>query len=461
MHSNFEFIEGTSASKPFKKYMETYKSTNTLNTAVIKGNGKKGGSEFVVNYKGKDISGKELKDQLEQWARYGTIEKDAASSMQSLCDGKVDLKGQYYVLIGAGSAMGPYYKLLEHGATVVCVDIPGKWGERPAGMWKRLIEVARNSPGEILIPLSDVEQKQCKTDDELIAAAGCNLMEAPAQILKWLKTIAEDHQLCVGNYTYLDGELHVKLAIAADSIISGLCHARPDTKVAFLCTPTDLHVINDDAYNAAVSNYGWHFGRGIEAFFQLISFGKYLKKNASKPLKTNNANKTLKIVDGLSVAQGPNYALAKRLQHWRAMIAYDQGHVVSSNIAPSTATLSVVSNRTFGWAYGGMPYFKPYEIFQQETTNGVMGAMLIYDTTDKKSASNPKNRKSYEIDNTLELFKHNSVHGGTWRAAYTVDSIGEVSVLIHFLGGPGAFIPMCFLLMGLAYTAFLHYTGAL
>lgn len=143
------------------------------------------------------------------------------------------------------------------------------------------------------------------------------------------------------------------------------------------------------------------------------------------------------------------------------MIAYDQGHVVSSNIAPSTATLSVVSNRTFGWAYGGMPYFKPYEIFQQETTNGVMGAMLIYDTTDKKSASNPKNRKSYEIDNTLELFKHNSVHGGTWRAAYTVDSIGEVSVLIHFLGGPGAFIPMCFLLMGLAYTAFLHYTGAL
>ena len=71
-------------------------------------------------------------------------------------------------------------------------------------------------------------------------------------------------------------------------------------------------------------------------------------------------------------------ALAKRLQHWRAMVAYNNGHRVSSNIAPSTATLSVVSNRTFGWAYGGMPYFPPYEIFQQETTNAIMTGKYTY-----------------------------------------------------------------------------------
>ena len=169
----------------------------------------------------------------------------------------------------------------------------------------------------------------------------------------------------------------------------------------------------------------------------------------------------MKIVDGLSVAQGPNYALAKRLQHWRAMIAYEDGHTVSSNIAPSTATLSVVSNRTFGWAYGGMPYFKPYEIFQQETTNGVMGAMLIYDTIDKKSAANPKQRKQYMIDNTLELFKHNSVHGGVWRAAYTVDSIGEVSVLIHFLGGPKLFLPVVASFWALVVLAYMYFSGQL
>ena len=38
-------------------------------------------------------------------------------------------------MIGAGSAMGPFPKLLEMGATVVAIDIPGAWGKggkRPA-----------------------------------------------------------------------------------------------------------------------------------------------------------------------------------------------------------------------------------------------------------------------------------------------------------------------------------------
>ena len=147
------------------------------------------------------------------------------------------------------------------------------------------------------------------------------------------------------------------------------------------------------------------------------------------------------------MAQGPNYALAKRLQHWRAMLWFEAGGVVSSNIAPSTATISVVSNRSFGWAYGGMPYFKPFEIFQQETTNALMAALLIADTTQRDSPADPKNRKIYGIDNVMELFKFNSVHGGVWRAAYAVDSIGEVSVLIHFLGGPKAFLPLMFAIM--------------
>jgi hypothetical protein len=461
MHSQFEFVDGDAAPTTFKKYMTGYRSTNALNTAVIHGKERGGGRQLTVKYKGTDISGDKLKSQFEAWAQYGTIEKDAALSLQSMCDGKLDLKGQYYVLIGAGSAMGPYSKLLEHGATVVCIDIPGKWGERPAAMWQRLIDVAHNSSGSIVFPISGCTQASCKDDAALIAAAGCNLTEAPAQILDWLNGIAKDNALCVGNYTYLDGDMHVKLALAADAIIAGLCSSRKDTKVAFLCTPTDLHVINDEAHKVAVANWGWHPGRAVEAFFNLVSFGKYLKKNACTPLKTSDSNKTLKIVDGLSVAQGPNYALAKRLQHWRAMIAFEEGHVVSSNIAPSTATLSVVSNRTFGWAYGGMPYFKPYEIFQQETTNGVMGAMLMYDTTDKNSAANPKKRKTYGIDNTMELFKWNSVHGGVWRAAYTVDSIGEVSVLIHFLGGPKLFLPMIALFWGLVCAGYMHYTGTL
>lgn len=294
---------------------------------------------------------------------------------------------RYFVVIGAGSAMGPYTKLLEHGANVIAIDIPGAWGEGPKKMWERLVTTARKSSGKLFFPLSK-PQNQCATDADLFGSAGCNLTEQPAKILAWIKSIPipESASITIGNYTYLDSDMHVKLSLAADALIKGLTKARPNnTSVAFLCTPTDLHVIPEDAYRASLANYGFHPGKFVELMIHLLSMGKFLRKNALPPAKTSDGG-NLKIVDGLSVAQGPNYALAKRLQHWRAMVEFNAGRVVSSNIAPSTATLSVVSNKTFAWAYGGMPYFKPFEIFQQETTNAVMEAMLVADVTQPDSS---------------------------------------------------------------------------
>jgi hypothetical protein len=158
----------------------------------------------------------------------------------------------------------------------------------------------------------------------------------------------------------------------------------------------------------------------------MLSSGKFLRKNYRAPIKVGGEE--FYLVNGISVAQGPNYALAKRMQHWRAIIAHSKGCIVSSNIAPSTSTVSVVHNRTFAWAYEGMPYFKPYEIFAPETSNAVMSAILFSDLNNPKSVANPKNK----LANPNQLFSYNSFHGGLWRAAYEVDSIGETSVLIYF-----------------------------
>jgi hypothetical protein len=65
------------------------------------------------------------------------------------------------------------------------------------------------------------------------------------------------------------------------------------------------------------------------------------------------------------------------------------------------------------------------------------------------------------VKNTLELFKLNSVHGGVWRAAYTVDSIGEVSVIIHFLGGPKLFLYVVALVLSAIVFGVLKFTGRL
>ena len=76
----------------------------------------------------------------------------------------------------------------------------------------------------------------------------------------------------------------------------------------------------------------------------------------------------------------------------RAVIARSKGCIVCSNIAPSTSTVSVVHNRTFAWAYEGMPYFEPYEIFAPETSNAVMSAILFSDLNNPKSVANPKTK---------------------------------------------------------------------
>ena len=159
---------------------------------------------------------------------------------------------------------------------------------------------------------------------------------------------------------------------------------------------------------------------------QLLSQKKLLKKNMRKPVPGEGGDYYL--VNGVSVAQGPNYILAKRMQHWRAIIARSKGCIVSSNIAPATSTQSVVQNRTFAWAYEGMPYFTPYEIFEPATSNAVMSAILFSDLNNAKSSGNPKNK----LSNPNQLFSYGSFHGGNWRCAYMVDSIGETSVLLYF-----------------------------
>eukprot|EP00468_Gymnochlora_sp_CCMP2014_P006048 CAMPEP_0167761074 /NCGR_PEP_ID=MMETSP0110_2-20121227/11953_1 /TAXON_ID=629695 /ORGANISM="Gymnochlora sp., Strain CCMP2014" /LENGTH=814 /DNA_ID=CAMNT_0007647683 /DNA_START=1116 /DNA_END=3560 /DNA_ORIENTATION=+ len=454
MHKHFQFRDANGNLTSFEKQMER-KDTCLKGVYRIDNTESKNSAEFTVPYKKRGVEnplkGAEIKKLAEKWAAYGTIEPDAADALKKVVDNPkwLDLKDYYFVLIGASSAMGPYLKLMELGANVIALDIPGKW-ERPGGRpspWRKIMKVAKDSKGKLIFPLSK-KASECKTEDEIVKAAGGDLINQPADILNWLMNLDEvkdkKNHIVIGNYTYLDGGLHVLLSLASDAIMKEVAARRPKgkTTLCYLCTPTDLHVIPEDASKAAETNVSMSaltrpLSFIVESLLKVVSGGKWLVGNVYR--KDSHS-----MVDGLVVNQGPNYALAKRLQHWRAILAYNEGIPVSSNIAPSTATLSVVKARTFKWAYGGIPFFKPYEIFDQETTNSVMTAALIHDLRSPASAANPKNKESKEtpVTNCLELFKYTSFHGGVWRSGYKMDSLGVVSVLIYFLGGPSLFVPV-------------------
>jgi hypothetical protein len=214
-----------------------------------------------------------------------------------------------------------------------------------------------------------------------------------------------------------------------DAIIRDVTNERKGG-AAYLCTPTDCHVIPAEAAAAQAVNRG----AGLYARISGMIGGALgaMKNNSRKPIVAENGEK-FNTVDALINAQGPNYALAKRFQHWRAIIAREEaGSKVSSNIAPSTSTVSVTHNKMFALAYQGMPNFKPMEVFAPETSNAVMAALLINDIRNPESKSNPKNK----LRNPLELFAYEGFHGGTWRIGWTMDSIGAPSVIAGLFQDP-------------------------
>lgn len=418
LHNNFEFIRDGKTYK-FAEAMSSIKGA--FETGVIEGQKPKPQQfEYEVPYLDKTLKGKALLDQLDKWVQYGTIEPEARDAIALVAKNPkwLDLSDKYFVLLGAGSAMGPLLVLMALGANVIAIDL-----DRPA-IWKRLIGIAKNSCGKMIFPLS--KPQTGLTEDELHQSAGCNLFTQTPEIQNWLKTVEPGRELVIGGYAYLDGALHVQVSLAMDAIMHGVYRERPNTTLAFLCTPTDCHVIPQEAHDAMVENH-----KNAPWWQQLISSvsgERFLRKNALAPVKANDGE-MINLVDGLVVAQGPNYALAKRMQHWRAMVARSDGCAVSSNVAPSTATRSVVHNKQFAAAYGGMHHFKPMEIMYQETSNAVMGALLIHDIRNTKSVAHPQTA----LTNPLKLFTSGSFHGGIWRCAYKINSMGEVAAVSFYL----------------------------
>lgn len=364
------------------------------------------------------ITGLKLREQLDKWVAYGTMEPDVADALKTL-QGKqnewLDLSGMYFALLGAASAMGPLYFLLEHGATVAAVAR----SKALVGILKK----AKSMPGKVIFPVkqgADWKGLLERRDyNGLAKVCGCDLMTETPEIATWLTEVAPGKALTVGNYTYLDGALHVQIATACDCIMAKVCANRPKkTSLAFLGTPTDAHVCTEEAVTAANAAYA-----KAPTWMKMWEAIGVLKRN--KPITVDN----LHFMDAIVSDQGPNYILSKRIQHWRAMVARSTGHIVSSNVSPSTATSSVTSNASFAAAYGGMHIFRPMEVAYQELSLSLMGALLIHDLRNPASAANPDTK----LENPLCLFQATSFHGGIWRCPYTISTIGIPSAIQYYL----------------------------
>jgi len=173
---------------------------------------------------------------------------------------------------------------------------------------------------------------------------------------------------------------------------------RPDTALAFLATPTDVFAVPGDAVAQSAARY--RDRSGAARVLAALSGGRLLRPNYPDGADPG-------IADSLVPQQGPNYALAKRIQRWRASVARREGVTVSFAVAPPTRTRSVTANRLLAAAYAGAHLFG-VEVFEPATSSRLMAALLVHQLRKPRPAA-----PSAWVDETI-----GAAHGGLWRVAY-------------------------------------------
>jgi hypothetical protein len=370
-------------------------------------------TELSLPYHGERLRGAALARQLETWVSSGVIEPSCAEAVREVAAHPewLRLPGQTVIALGAGAEVGPLEVLLRWGVRVAGVDMPSP------PVWERVLRMARQGAGELLVPVNREVPvaPHPDLDDETIARwAGLNLVREIPDAADWLAGL--DGPLVLGNYVYAPGAANVAVSAAADALTMRLQAVRGDVALAFLATPTDVFAVPADAVAQSVGAYAVRSrtaklaGRPLRA----VSRGRLLQRAYAPGADPG-------ISDSLVAQQGPNYALAKRLQRWRAAVAREAGATVSINVAPPTRTRSVTRNRTLAAAYAGAHWFGA-EVFEPATTRMLMAALLVHDL----QATGPVHAHPWQDE------AYAAAHGGLWRIAYTPRSALGLAALLGF-----------------------------
>lgn len=374
-------------------------------------------AEFSVPYKGQRLAAGALHKQLDDWIARGIAEPSFADGVRALMANPewLDCRDLQVVVIGAGAEMGPLRQLLDWGATVYAVDLP-----RP-GIWEQVMATAKNSAGRLAVPVPRGSvQLDTASDSRVAQVAGIDVIHDTDALLAWLREI--EGPFTLGNYAYADGGLHVRVSMAIDAVGVLLAQNQPDLSLAYLATPTDVFAVPEDA--VAMARMRWNDRRTRKVLQAPLQMARLFEPNYRDTV-IDDAGREVGIADCLVPQQGPNYALAKRLQRWRAIVARSQGHRVSLNVAPATRTKSVVKNRALAAAYAGAGQFG-IEVFNPATANTLMAALLVRDLRDPRSAANPQ----MDLRNPMDLFSDGANHGGLWRAAYEPRSVLSLAAVL-------------------------------
>ncbi|KAK7242685.1 hypothetical protein SO694_00016353 [Aureococcus anophagefferens] len=350
----FEFVRDGATTTGLRAALARYDEPK-LETFIVQGRGKAG--DVAVGA----LRGAALDAKFDELAAAGELSPDAAATLKKLPK-DLALHGRCFVVFGASSEVGPCRRLLERGATVLAV------ARKNVKKWAALIAYARTTAGTLYVPVALGSGP--RGDLDAAVNAGCDVLRDLPEIKTWLAE-ACFAPLVVGCYTYLDGDRHVRVVAACDAIAQALVargSARRDMAYAYLGSPGTAHRRPAEAAARADAALA-----ALPAWQRLLVAGRA-------------AVATGAAFDGLLNLQGPNYALAKTMQMWRAAAAKHDHHVVSCPMAPAVRTRSMLKSaaRRQTALKGGQRFGATER--SPEFASAVMALLLMAHVTDPDNA---------------------------------------------------------------------------
>ena len=386
----FEFVRDGATTTGLRAALARYDEPK-LETFIVQGRGKAG--DVAVGA----LRGAALDAKFDDMAAAGELSPDAAATLKKLPK-DLALHGRCFVVFGASSEVGPCRRLLERGATVLAV------ARKNVKKWAALIAYARTTAGTLYVPVALGSGP--RGDLDAAVNAGCDVLRDLPEVKTWLAE-ACFAPLVVGCYTYLDGDRHVRVVAACDAIAQALVaetRAGRDMAYAYLGSPGTAHLRPAEAA-----------ARADAALAALPAWQRLLVAAGALRVATGTT------FDGLLNLQGPNYALAKTMQMWRAAAAKHDHHVVSCPMAPAVRTRSMLKSPAVAAALKGGPRFGATS-YSPEFASAVMALLLMAHVTDPDNAHASPHAA---LGGVLDTFARDGFTGGLWTSPFAPDSTAK------------------------------------
>lgn len=414
VHDRFEFVRGEDR-KPLRDAVVDRTldeaSAHAPSTLTVEGEDRGRPVQLTVPYRGEELHGDTLHRQLDTWVDGGLVEASFAEAIRRVVANPdwLDLSDLTVAVLGAGAEMGPLPALAGWRANVLAVDLP-----RPK-VTERITALARGGNGTVHLPRLGEGGEP-----------GADLLTAVPELAAWLAAV--DVPLVIGTYVYAEGADHVRVAVAADAIVEAVSRRHGDVAHAVLATPTDVYAVPEDLVADVRKRADERRIPVHERLARTASRGALYAPSYPATVEAPDGRR-FGLADAQVAQQGPNYSLAKRLQRWRALVGHADGHRSSVNVAPATSTRSVTKNRLLAAAYAGASRFG-VEVFEPDTSNALMAAMLVHDLRSDRSSADP----TVPGSSPLELFVEGAAHGGLWRVPWQPPSVLGVAAGMGLLG---------------------------